>query len=140
MEKPNQQRNKEELQKKFSLEHRHAPPSLPMSRAPKRAITFLRFIIWISPGPTSLIALSLVYQYLMFSTIAMILCCILLSFFIGFCDSFLSERLPKRDGHPEWPAALRHSLLFALLQLIIAPTTVIVLGLGFCAVMVASHA
>lgn len=140
MEEPKPSDPQQDLKEEFSLEQRLTPSALPISSSPPAAITFFRFVIWISPGPACLIAITLIYQLFPLPPIFVILFCILLSLLIGICDSFLSSSLPKNDGRPEWPATIGHSFVFAALQLVIAPLTIFVLGLGFCALLVATNA
>ena len=132
MEEPKPSDSQQDPKENFSLEQRQTPSPLPISSSPPAAITFFRFVIWIPPGPACLIAASFMFRL---PGIVVVLFCFLLSLLIGICDSFLSDTLPKKDARPEWPAAIGHSFVFTALQLVIAPLTIFVLGLGFCALI-----
>ena len=128
------------LDEDFSLTQRQTPTPLPVRGKANRAITFLRFIIWISPGPAYVMIILLNDSFSPLPPLAVILICILITLFIGICDAFFSEQVPKKNGTPEWRPTLGHSFVFLTLQFFIAPLTVIVLLLGFCAFIVAANA
>jgi len=52
---------------------------------------------------------------------------------IGYFDAFLSRKIPKQDGFPLVKPAIRHVIIFTLLQIILAPCILFAMLLGFCA-------
>jgi len=124
----------------FSLEHRH-PPVHPLPRSETNPwIKFFRFMIWISPGPTCLILLGLLNSvYPIHFTVSLFLAAVI-TLMIGVCDAFLDPGVPKENGTPLIQPTIEHSIKFSLLQLLVAPATIIVLGFGTCAVLSIAYA
>ena len=53
---------------------------------------------------------------------------ILCAYGIGYCDAFLCDNVPKKNGTPEIKAALSHAIFFTILQIVIAPLTLVAVG------------
>gem|GEM_PF-4205439 len=112
-------------------------PSQPPSNNP--AIGFLRVVVWLSPAPAFLlcvIVLSSIGSSSSFVASAgtfWIPLAIICPAAIGYFDAFLSRKIPKQDGFPLAKPAIRHVIIFTLLQIILAPCILFAMVLGFCA-------
>ncbi|MBK1853881.1 hypothetical protein JO972_02835 [Verrucomicrobiaceae bacterium 5K15] len=128
------------LEDVFDLEQRH-PPQQPLLRSePNPGIKFFRFMIWISPGPTCLILLSLGYNFYPLHGAVYLFLAAIITLLIGACDAFLAPGVPKENGTPLLQPLLEHSVKFAFWQILVAPATVIVLAFGLCAVAIVANA
>ncbi len=125
-----------DTKKDFSLEKRIPQPPLPPlpSIQATRAAFVMRLIIWASPAPALIIAgigihrlfLPPDWQAILFFTLIPVI-----GLGCGYCDSFLSTSVPKKDGTPVLPQALRHAVFFALAQILVGPAIIV----GFIAVI-----
>ena len=103
------------------------------------AIGFLRVVVWLSPAPAFVLCglvLSSIGSSSFFAAsggIFWIPIAIICPAAIGYFDAFLSRKIPKQDGFPLPKPAIRHVIIFTLLQIILAPCILFAMLLGFCA-------
>lgn len=136
MHTPEWDQDKEQLSEEFSLERRNPPAKKPVPAATPAAVSFFRFIVWISPGPACIlivIGLSQIsYRIPPFVFYTLGIAC---TYGIGYFDALLSPAVPKVNNTPVVDAALRHALIFSLVQIILAPLVLLALAFGFCAIV-----
>ena len=103
-------------------------PQVP--RQNKYLIGWCRFILWISPGPLLLIIvlggewLGLKDAHAPLLLIGGFIC----ACGMGYCDSFLLS-ISQKNRKPDPEEAVKHALIFGLLQIIVAPFVLLVIGL-----------
>ena len=121
---PEETHNQPETSQEFSLEQRIPQAPLP-SQPNKRLIFWCRLFLWVSPGPSWALLCGLVtWLGFMHSFVAFPLA-LIVAIGTGYCDTFLNISVPKKNGLPDQAVAIPQALLFALLQLIIAPVCLV---------------
>ncbi|MFK7910487.1 MAG: hypothetical protein AB8F34_07780 [Akkermansiaceae bacterium] len=114
----------------FSLHKRIPQPPLP-SQQSGQLIGWCRFLIWISPGPAIVIiggGIGWLIGHLLIHPIFVWAAAFACTFGMGYCDAFLAPAVRKIEGKPIVKQALWHAFAFTVIQIFIAPVTIVALS------------
>lgn len=107
----------------------------------KRGVTFIRFLVWLSPSPACWGMLALIDRYVRPSAIFALLLCSFMAFLIGVGEALLYSSLPKDSRKSsKWRVAVTKGFVFMAIQFVLTPLVVFALGLGACALIVVFNA
>ncbi|MGB0993576.1 MAG: hypothetical protein ACPG32_14045 [Akkermansiaceae bacterium] len=124
----------------FSLEKRSLPVADLSADRQASALSFMRFVTWVAPGPAIVMAFWLLSLLPMFSHAPphgafLFLLGVAITMGIGYCNAMLSNTVRKNpNGLPNTGQAIAHAFTFTITQVLIAPAVCLTLLFGFCAV------